>query len=134
MCVDWRNKRVDCVIPDLITYFTVFSGGLRSGCPIFPISTRNSPGAIAHLLAKTQPSHFLVGPEKPWQDLAAASLKILEENNGLVPHVSTMPAFEDLYKDPSVQVELLPPFKPNRDDIAFIMHSSGIYRHIKPLW
>lgn len=126
MCVDWSHKYIDYVFPDLITYHTVFSGGLRSGCPIFPISTRNSPGAIAHLLAKTQPSHILVGPEKAWQELAAASLKLLEENNSSIPCVSTMPVFEDLYKDPCVHVEFLPPFKPNRDDIAFIMHSSGI--------
>lgn len=92
---------------------------------MFPISTRNSPGAIAHLLTKTDPTHILVGPEKLWQDLAAASFKIMAENNVQPPRAVNMPIFEDLYMTRNEDVELLPPYKPAPSDLAFIMHSSG---------
>lgn len=92
---------------------------------MFPISTRNSSSAVAHLLTTTQPGYILVGPEKHWQDLVASAFKILEENKISRPHVVQIPTFQDLYTNPGVDLEPLPPFKEDPQSLAFIMHSSG---------
>lgn len=46
-----------------------FVGVLMTGHTIFPVSPRNSPVAIAHLLRKTGVTHLLIGREPAFQTL-----------------------------------------------------------------
>ena len=50
----------------------------RTGCPLFPISPRNSAAAIAHLLKKAQVNHVLVGRESAMQEVYAEAVNILK--------------------------------------------------------
>lgn len=110
----------------MVTYWAVLAGLMRAGYVPFPISTRNSPGAIAHLLSKTQATHLVVGPEKKYQDLAAAAYQLMEKDNVSLLPQTTMPVFEDIYKDASVPYDPLPPYKPGVEDAALMTHSSGM--------
>src|SRR6266404_203583 len=100
---------------------------MRAGFAVFPISTRNSPEAIAHLLKKTAARHLLVGGEPVLQKLAAASLKLLRSDGYPQIPVSHMPHFEDLYMDDCShsEFEYYPAVKFNLDAPALILHSSG---------
>ena len=116
------------VSTDTITYVTTEIGIIRAGFTVFPISPRNSPEAIAHLLKKTGARMVLVSGEPVLQKLAAATLEILnkdEDKQDLV--ISTMPQFEDLYTDKvfNGDCEPYPSVNYNLDAPAIIMHSSG---------
>ncbi|CAL1699334.1 unnamed protein product [Somion occarium] len=121
---------------DFIAYFTLMVGIIRAGHVAFPVSPRNSPAAIAHLLTITDSAYLLVGPEVAMQDLAAVSLKILSDAGTPQPIIGSVPPFESLYpKDSEANFEPLPPLKPKWDDIAVIMHSSGSTAYPKSiLW
>ena len=98
----------------------------RAGFTAFPISPRNSPVAIAHLLTKTRTTHVLVGVEQALQDLVETSLKMITDPEFACPTTSQLPLFEDLYVTPASHAfEPLPPVKPTMDSVACIMHSSG---------
>lgn len=112
-------------IKDTITYFTVMVGIVRAGYTAFPISPRNSPAAIAHLLSKTKVSHVFVGVEQAMHDLVAASLKVMEEPGDKKPETSVMPLFEEIYKPLTESFELLSVEKPALETTAIILHSSG---------
>lgn len=96
----------------------------RANCTVFPISPRNSPAAIAHLLKMTSTTHVLVGSEPALAELAAASLTLMEEGV-FRPQTSLMPSFQDIYKASDGPFELLPLVKPSIESIGIIMHSSG---------
>ena len=111
---------------DLITYFTVFVGILRSGCTPFNISPRNSPAAIAHLLEKTGAKFVLLGREPAFQHLSGAAFKALETSGVTPPKTALLPTFEDLYIPNSEETfQPLPPAKLSLDDTAHMFHSSG---------
>ncbi|CAL1699315.1 unnamed protein product [Somion occarium] len=119
---------------DTITYFTLMEGIIRAGYTVFPISPRNSAVAVAHLLTKTSAERVFVGPEVGLQDLAAASLKIMSQAGTACPILDTVPPFESFYpKISEADFEPLTPFKPNWDDPAVIMHSSGSTAFPKPI-
>ncbi|KLO13762.1 acetyl-CoA synthetase-like protein [Schizopora paradoxa] len=105
---------------DTITFFTFIVGIMRAGFIVFPISTRNSASAIAHLLTKTTVSHLLVGRENALQTLASDSLNLLSDR----PITSTMPTFEDVYST-SDSFTPLSPSKARLESPAIILHSSG---------
>lgn len=98
---------------------------MRAKCAVFPISVRNSAPAVAHLLTKTNVAHLLVGPEGPYQQLAADALKILKEARTAVPDVSTMLAFDDIMSGDDQPFEPLPALKVTWDDPVLVQHSSG---------
>lgn len=108
-----------------LTFFTVAVGIMRAGFAVFPISPRNSPAAVAHLLRKTSPAHLLVGPEPSLKELVAASYKIFKEDGAEPPRFSEMPFFDAIYEKGLAPFEPLPPVKRGLDDIVLIMHSSG---------
>jgi acyl-CoA synthetase (AMP-forming)/AMP-acid ligase II len=124
-----QNLTLRSVCADTITYFTVLAGIIRAGHIAFPISPRNSPQAVAHLLSKTGVAHVFVGTESALKDLAAASLKIAENNGSkTLPTLSAVPAFEELFtENVAMPIELLPAYKPDWDDMALYMHSSGAW-------
>lgn len=111
-------------ILDTITFFTVIAGIIRAGYTAFPISTRNSPAAVAHLLQKVNVAHVLVGAESALQALIAESLTLVKDQ--AQPPTSPMLSFSDIY--PAEDHELfvpLPPVKHGADDASYILHSSG---------
>jgi acyl-CoA synthetase (AMP-forming)/AMP-acid ligase II len=112
---------------DTVTYVTTEVGILRAGFAVFPISPRNSPEAIAHLLKKTGACHLLVGGEPMLQKLAATSLQLLRADGHSEIPLSAMPHFEDLYPHESSDSEFkhYPSVKFDLNAPSLILHSSG---------
>ena len=112
---------------DTATYATIELGVLRAGFTIFPISPRNSPEAVAHLLKKTGSSHLLVGGEPKFRNLAATSLELLRADGHPEIHFCDMPHFGDLYPhdDSDKQFEDYPAVRFDPDAPSLILHSSG---------
>ncbi len=109
-----------------IAYSTMLAGIQRAGFVAFPISSRNSPAAVAHLLSKTTASHVFVGSDLAVQELAVATFEVLKQGGAKQPDISTMPVFEELYTQDSNKAFVpLSPVKPTMDDLTIVMHSSG---------
>ncbi|KAI0794928.1 acetyl-CoA synthetase-like protein [Abortiporus biennis] len=128
---------------DTITYSCVVLAIMRSGNIAFPISPRNSPEAIAHLLMKTQVSFLLIADDAGlWEHAETAIKKVQEQegnpSNGHVTELLSIPSFEDMFPhqlgdDDSFKP--LPPVKCSVDATALILHSSGSTAFPKPiLW
>ena len=102
-------------------------GIMRAGFAVFPISPRNSPEAIAHLLKKSGARHLMVGGEPMLHKLAATSLELLRVVGHPEIPVSNMPQFEDLYPRDSSHTEFkyYPAVKFDLHAPALILHSSG---------
>jgi len=116
-----------------VTYVTTEVGILRAGFSVFPISPRNSPEAVAHLLKKTGSNYLLVGGELMLQKLANTALELLRgEGHPEIPS-SHMPYFEDLYPtdDSDNEFENYPTVKFEPEAPSLILHSSG--QHVMDL-
>jgi len=102
-------------------------GILRAGLAVFPVSPRNSPEAVAHLLKNTGANHLLVGREPMLQKLATASLELLRADGHPGIPLSNMPNFEDLYPhdDSDNEFKHYPVVKFHLDAPSLIFHSSG---------
>lgn len=100
---------------------------MRAGFAVFPISPRNSPEAIAHLLKKSAARHLMVGGEPMLQELAASSLELLRADGHPEIPVSNMPQFEDLYPRNCTHADFdyYPTVKFDLHAPALILHSSG---------
>ncbi|THH19547.1 hypothetical protein EW146_g1644 [Bondarzewia mesenterica] len=121
---------------DTITYVTTEIGIIRAGFAVFPISPRNSPEAVAHLLRKTGTKLLLVSGEPVLQSLAAAVQEILnQDEERLDVIVSGMPLFEDIYPDEifNGNFELYPTVRYDLNAPALIIHSSGSTSFPKPI-
>lgn len=102
------------------------TGICRAGYTAFPISTRNSPAGVAHLLKQTGALYIFVSGEEPLQKLAKASLELIEETGVAQPTMCPMPSFEELYpRNDDPDFEFLPPMDVCWDDPIIILHSSG---------
>jgi acyl-CoA synthetase (AMP-forming)/AMP-acid ligase II len=112
---------------DTVTYVTTEVGILRAGFSVFPISPRNSPEAVAHLLKKTGSNYLLAGGEPMLQKLANAALELLRADGHPEIPSSHMPHFEDLYPDDDSDSEFenYPTVKFDREAASLILHSSG---------
>ncbi|KAK0190058.1 hypothetical protein F5146DRAFT_1139593 [Armillaria mellea] len=107
---------------DGITFLTVVAGIIRAGYTAFPISTRNSPAGVAHLLESTGCKNLFVSADPAMQEVAR-----MQDGINTIP----MPAFEDLYsKNDS---EPLPHVRPDLEQLALIIHSSGSMRFPRPI-
>ncbi|KAF9474145.1 acetyl-CoA synthetase-like protein [Pholiota conissans] len=84
---------------DSITYYTLVIGIMKSGFTVFPISTRNSADAVAHLMAKTNCKALFVSDDDIIDRLVKASCSAFEASNDGV-HVTTVvtPPFEYFYE------------------------------------
>ena len=91
----------------------------------FPISIRNSPIAVAHLVMKTGVKKMFVSADPAMQRLAHEANEILAKE-GRAFEFLPMPLFEDLY-GPGGDDELVPMGKVDQDKVAIIMHSSGTF-------
>ncbi|PCH42369.1 acetyl-CoA synthetase-like protein [Wolfiporia cocos MD-104 SS10] len=125
---------------DAIPYATTVLGVMRASYAAFPISVRNSPAAVAHLLYQAGVRHVLVGQEQSSWDLARDALDILriQHPSAGVPTLSTLPVFEELYFQPSdnssatnasIDFEYKGPDSP-----VLILHSSGSTAFPKPIF
>lgn len=111
---------------DTLTYFTVMIGISRMGYTVFPISPRNSPSTISHLIKKTNISHILVGTGDSFSELMTAIGKDLSTVGYTAPSVSNIPCFDGLYLSyTDTPFEPLPPVKFDMCAPALILHSSG---------
>ncbi|KAG9217913.1 hypothetical protein CCMSSC00406_0005283 [Pleurotus cornucopiae] len=129
-----QDKPVVAIVAssDTITYFTTVVGMLRAEIIVFPVSPRNSPPAVAHLLRRTQPTNVLVSVETPIKELVNEALELLRsENEKKIPVVAPMPVFEQLYTDEPFQP--LPPRTRDLDSTRIIVHSSGSTSFPKPI-
>ncbi len=103
---------------------------MRRGYAIIPISPRNSPAAVAHLIKTVCVQCILVGGEQSMSELTNESLISLKENYGdqiAPPQLIPMPCFEDLFRDTGDSFERLPRVPEGSDNIVLYIHSSGIY-------
>ncbi|PCH43993.1 acetyl-CoA synthetase-like protein, partial [Wolfiporia cocos MD-104 SS10] len=103
---------------------------MRANCIAFPISPRNSPIAVAHLISKTEVRHILVGRESAMEELTDAALEIIRDQYPSVepPKTSPMPLFEELYlsqTETAITAQDVPYIFKGPDAIAMILHSSG---------
>lgn len=137
-CYGWYVKYLSTVLQltnvhatDSITFTAVLMGIMRANCVPFPISPRNSPAAVAHLLKETGAMHLVVGAESSMHELAAASLALF---TGVHPRVSDMPTHEELYCVAEDNSIFLPLSRPAMSDSAVILHSSGSTSFPKPIY
>ncbi|THH14562.1 hypothetical protein EW146_g5781 [Bondarzewia mesenterica] len=119
---------------DSITYCTLVAGLQVAGYIAFPISHRNSPAAVAHLLNKMAVSHVIVSPE--YTPLVDEALKLLKQDyaSASTPTSSRPPVFEDLYAPgPDSKFDAVTYQKPDWETPAMIIHSSGSTAFPKPI-
>lgn len=112
---------------DTISYFTLTHGIIRAGYVPFPLSPRNSPAAIAHLLSKTECTHLFVSEDPSMQGLSAGSLKVLASQGGQSVERIPIPFFDDVYAE-ATEEELNAITKVKHAELTgpgLILHSSG---------
>ena len=93
------------------------------GLTPFPVSTRNSAIAVAHLVSKTGVKQMYVSADPAMQRLEQEANEILAKDGNefeLLP----MPNFEDLY-GPGGDENLVPMGKVSPNKTCIILHSSG---------
>jgi len=100
---------------------------MRAGYTLFPISPRNSPAAVAHLINKVNAKCVFVGRDAGPTDLAEQAMKAWDKQNPDIakPILAPMPLFEELFLDSGNDPDDIPYEKPRQDDILFYVHSSG---------
>ena len=70
-------------------------GIMRANYTVFPISIRNSPAAVAHLLNQVGVDHVLVGPERVSQDLANEAIRLYKAQNPSARELNFSPIVEE---------------------------------------
>lgn len=112
---------------DSITYFTLVHGIIRLGHVPFPISPRNSPAAIAHLLTGTHASHILVSGGPSMQGLWAGAAAVLQGGSRHPVKALPTPFYRDLYENRLDENVLPTPstYKAHLSDVGMILHTSG---------
>ena len=109
-------------VTDSITYLMLQVGIMYLGHTPFPISPRNSPIAVAHLIRKTGLRYLLVSGDAAMQRVAHEARAQLAQDGNDVSFLP-LPRFAELYGGgnmPDVPKGRLDPRKP-----ALILHSSG---------
>ncbi|CCM01516.1 uncharacterized protein FIBRA_03572 [Fibroporia radiculosa] len=109
---------------ETITHFCFTLGVLYAGYTVFPLSTRNSPAAVAHLLSKSSACCIFTSNEPAIQALVGNALQ--DKQSELIP-VHSMPVFSDLFPQnaSSEPVEFLHRRRYDLSATAVISHSSG---------
>ncbi|KAI0795664.1 acetyl-CoA synthetase-like protein [Abortiporus biennis] len=122
---------------DSVTYSCLLLGLLRSSNTAFPISPRNSPEAIAHLLLETHASFLMVGNDAGlWAHAEIAIQKLRELQVDSVPVLLSMTTLEEIFPGPGDDEGFKPIPKVNHpiDATALILHSSGSTAFPKPIF
>ncbi|KZT66300.1 acetyl-CoA synthetase-like protein [Daedalea quercina L-15889] len=123
---------------DVIPYYITEVSIMRANHIVFPISPRNSPAAIAHLIHKANIKHILVGRDHAMQNLVEGALHLLraQYQDTAVPGTSHMPAFDELFVegDQGEPLTSVLPFKyRGPDSPVLFLHSSGSTAFPKPI-
>ncbi|EMD37730.1 hypothetical protein CERSUDRAFT_94730 [Gelatoporia subvermispora B] len=116
---------------DTITCATLMIGIMYCGYAPFPISTRNSVTAVAHLVRSTDMRQIFVSPDPAMQHLAGQvrdTLRAEGHELGLVP----MPQFTDLYSE-STEHEDVEKGSMDNEKTIVILHTSGSTALPKPI-
>ncbi|KAJ7214326.1 hypothetical protein GGX14DRAFT_696596 [Mycena pura] len=110
-------------VSDQSSYLSVLASVMRAGAVPFPISTRNSSAAIAHLLKSTGCAHIIVSTDAAMKTLASGAAAQMADALSMHP----MPTFQQLYQEGgSASLKPLPPIGDiDKEAHAIIMHSSG---------
>ncbi|KAF4599105.1 hypothetical protein EYR40_006194 [Pleurotus pulmonarius] len=111
---------------ETFTYFTLIAATFRAGFVPFLISHRNSAEALAFLFSETRADHVLVDRGTELQGVFRDALRLVQQSHpgAKMPTYSEVPLFEELFKNES-SFRLLPPYRPDMDSLAMILHSSG---------
>ncbi|KAF8162196.1 hypothetical protein K438DRAFT_1731291 [Mycena galopus ATCC 62051] len=108
-----------------ILYACLLFGTLRAGCPVFPLSTRNSEAAVAHLIAESGVNYLLVSQDAHMQDIARKANDLLQSKKVHITLIS-IPTYEEICAHDHEDRDALPPLQPIDDDrVLIISHSSG---------
>ncbi|KAM5541012.1 hypothetical protein V8D89_005323 [Ganoderma adspersum] len=116
---------------DSISFYTLEAGLMYLGLTAFPISTRNSAIAVAHLVSKIGVRQMYVSADPAMQRLAQEANELLAKD-GIEFEALPMPNFEDLY-GPGGDDALVPMGKVSPDKTCIIIHSSGSTAFPKPI-
>ncbi|KAF7351301.1 Acetyl-CoA synthetase-like protein [Mycena sanguinolenta] len=124
----------ECTIPPVVTtynlrsilYASLIFGAVRAGLTAFPISTRNSDVAIAHLISQSGVRWLLVSPDAHMQELARKANALLQER-GVSVEILPIPTYEEISgMQGDLDVDALPELgKIGDDEVLVIAHSSG---------
>ncbi|KIJ29342.1 hypothetical protein M422DRAFT_269298 [Sphaerobolus stellatus SS14] len=117
---------------DSITYFSTIVGIMLAGFVPFPISSRNSPGAVEELLAVIG-CNWVVASTDPATTALLANLPRKDENSAV--KVLPMPKFADLFSTSQDAVDSghFPGLDIDDDSPCIILHSSGTTSTPKPI-
>lgn len=130
---------------DSITFFSTIIGIMRAGFVPFLISTRNSPEAVAHLMAATGSHALLVSEDPVTNELAGAAIRLFEATNDRAEgpkKIQTIvaPSFERLYEhtEETTSANTIPAMTAGTtldkwDRLCIVAHSSGTTSLPKPI-
>ncbi|KAJ7039814.1 hypothetical protein C8F04DRAFT_996222 [Mycena alexandri] len=108
-----------------IPYAALVFGALRAGCIVFPLSTRNSDVATAHLIAESGIRYLLVSSDGHMQEIARKATALLKARS-LHVDITPIPTYEEIFTTQGADLDALPPAPPIDDErIILIAHSSG---------
>ncbi|KZV68636.1 acetyl-CoA synthetase-like protein [Peniophora sp. CONT] len=121
-------------VADSVSYATMTLGIQRTGAVPFPISTRNSTIAVAHLLRSTGVRQVFVSEDAAMRGTSLEVVRLLTEDNYLV-ELLDFPRFELLYSSGQSTSEsddncIMPH---SMDTPGLILHSSGTSAFPKPI-
>lgn len=119
---------------DPLTYIVLIQAIMYLGHVPFPLSHRNSATAVARLLQVVDCSYVIIAGGDSVLQVAEAACREVEQasKSGRTVHVLPGPAFLDVFpahgpskKDASDFQLLTKPRRPDLEEVALILHSSG---------
>ncbi|KAI0050773.1 acetyl-CoA synthetase-like protein [Auriscalpium vulgare] len=108
---------------DTISYFATLFGALRLGLVAFPISPRNSPIAVAHLIRSSHVIQLFVSPDAAMQQLASDVVDLLMKEHvaiELLPIIQFVDVADGSTDPESIEIK-----KGSLEDDLILLHSSG---------
>ncbi|KAJ7642621.1 hypothetical protein DFH06DRAFT_1214012 [Mycena polygramma] len=124
----------DCTTPPVvgilastgaILYAALIFGTMRAGCTVFPLSTRNSDVAIAHLIAESGVKYLLVSQDAHMQETARKAQNLLQLREVHI-YLLPIPTYKEISADVHTDLDALPPLEPVDDERVLVFaHSSG---------
>ncbi|KAI0743094.1 acetyl-CoA synthetase-like protein [Daedaleopsis nitida] len=121
-------------VADYPTLHALLVGTMYLGCTPFPISARNSPAAVAHLVRATAVHALFVSGDAAMQRLALEAQAELARD-GYAVRLLPLPELRDVYND-AEEGDAVGAVKMGRvdgDQTALIIHSSGSTSFPKPI-
>ncbi|KAI0031502.1 acetyl-CoA synthetase-like protein [Vararia minispora EC-137] len=105
----------------------------QAGAIPFPISTRNSAIAVAHLVRSTNTHQVFVSDDLSMQSIFKEATELLAKD-GFAAQIIAMPQFNGLYNNDAVPEETeIRLWESTHNDTCLILHSSGTSSFPKPI-